>query len=139
VLPFIVGLFPGSYFVDQKEVFMTEIFCSADQVKHIATDLNAGHRDAAMAGINKCTQDVVNHTDYPRVMQENAAKFLQGDAAATKAVESSFAGADKKEQSLWQTIKDAAHAKNPHGLCQLTIVDDQGGGHHAEIDGKHCK
>lgn len=118
---------------------MTETFSSGEHINQIAADLNAGHREAALVGINHSTQEVLGQTDYPRVLQENLAKFLQGDPQATKAVETSFGNAEKKELNLWQAIKDAAQAKNPHGLCQLTIVDDKVNGKHAEINGAGCK
>ena len=117
---------------------MTDRICSKAQINKIAVQLNEGHHDAAMRQVGVCTVGLGNHSDYAKDMHKNFASVMHGDVAATQKAEGSFAKLANDERHLWQSISTAAHDKNPHGLCQLTIVENKEQGPHAEITGAKC-
>jgi len=118
---------------------MTDHICSQAQVDAIADSLNAGHRDSAMQLINACTADLVNGSTYAQDMQRDFSKFMIGDEGAMHNAKINFDRLAAAERTMWQSMKDAAEAKNPHGLCQLTIVDDKQVGPRLDISGKNCR
>ncbi len=118
---------------------MTDRFCSPSQVDGIAAQLNAGNRDASIKLINECTVNMVTNSDYYRDMNRDAERILRGDPEAMRNAEASFARVAEDERRLWQSMRDAAMSRNPNGLCQLTIVENQAQGPHIELTGPQCR
>ena len=110
---------------------MPSEICSARQVDSIATELNAGHRDNAINLINECTQNLPGLSEYAGVLN----KTPMDEVAANQ----SFAKLAAEEQKLWSSMSQAAQAKDPAGLCKMTIFLGAESGPHAEIDGPECK
>jgi len=118
---------------------MNDQVCSSKEVAHVAHELNVGHRAAAIQGINLCTIDLMHSSSSGDAVKTDLAKVIQGDPAATAIADKNFAHFAKQESHLWQTIKTAAHHKDPHGLCQLTVIENKEMGPHAELNGRRCR
>lgn len=117
---------------------MSDRSCSLGQINAIATQLNAGNRDASNRLINECTLSLPGATNYFNDFRQNGEAILNGDPAATQRSQGIFNELANQERQLWSSMRDAANNRNPNGLCKMEIVEDAQTGPRINLTGDKC-
>lgn len=117
---------------------MSDRSCSPAQIDAIATQLNEGNRAASNRLISECVVNLPGVAAYAQDVSQNREAIMSGEPEAMRRSQAYFNQLAEQERQLWRNIRETANSRNPNGLCQLEIVEDEKMGPHANLTGDSC-